>query len=388
MPKSSKKKILYVITQGEWGGAQKYLFDLATGPQAKNWQVEAAIGPDGGHDLNDRLTAATVKIWPLQRLRRNISPLNDLWAVVELAKVFRSAKPDVIHLNSSKAGVVGSLASRFVRRSLKHRLIYTAHGWIFHEPLNPIKKQFYCWLEKITAPAKDAIICVSDFDRQAALNNNIAEEKKIITIHNGFDAAQTELINKNEARKKIINHQNWPLTETDFVVGTIANFYATKGLADLIEAAKILINENLPLKFIIIGDGELRPQLEKLIANYQLSDKVFLAGKINQASQLLRAFDLYVCSSLKEGLPYSILEALAASLPIVTTEVGGLPEIIQDGVNGLLSTPAQPEELAEKIKLLFQDRELSQKLALAGRQTLEKKFSLTSMLDKTFPLYN
>lgn len=387
MPESSKKKILYVITQGDQGGAQKYLFDLATGQPAKNWQVEAAIGPDGGHDLNDKLTTAGIKIWPLQRLRRNISPLNDLLAVAELAKVYRSARPDVIHLNSSKAGVVGSLASWLVRRRLKHRLFYTAHGWVFNEALNPLKKQLYLWLEKITAAAKDAIICVSDFDRQTALNNKVTDEKKIITIYNGLDAAKLNLVDKNEARKKIINHQEWTLTARDFIVGTIANFYANKGLADLIEAANLLINENLPLKFIIIGDGELRPQLENLIASHQLADKIFLAGKISQASQLLQAFDLYVCSSLKEGLPYSILEAMAAGLPIVATKVGGIPEIIQDGVNGLLTAPAQPEQLAEKIKTLFYDPALSQRLVLTARQTLKETFSQRLMLEKTFQLY-
>ena len=390
-----KKRVLYVVTQGEWGGAQRYIYDLAGSPEAQNWVINVAFGNDGDNALNPKIEALGAKIWPLKWLKRPISPIADILAVFELWRLFRQIRPDVIHLNSSKAGVVGSLASFLVSHkpyAISHKLIYTVHGWVFNEPMSALKKIFYLWAEKFTARFKDKIICVSEFDRQIALKYRIAPAEKLVRIHNGINIDSMEFLPKDEARRELIKKPWDPHAPSGLgmttVIGTIANFFSTKGLEYLIEAVRLLITDyRLPITAIIIGDGELRPQLENLISKYNLQKNIFLAGKKENASKYLRAFDIYVCSSVKEGFPYSILEAMAAELPIIATKVGGIPEIIENNESGLLIEPRESGALAEKIKLLLNQPELADQLAANAQKKVKEKFLKSTMIQKTFGEY-
>lgn len=389
------KKLLYIVTQGEWGGAQRYIYDLAGSPEAQNWTINVAFGNGGVNDLGDKLKALGVKIWPIKWLQRPISPIADILAIFELWRLYRQVRPDVVHLNSSKAGVVGSLAS-FLNKITGYRLpvtgyrvVYTAHGWVFNEPMSRLKKQFYLWAERFTARFKDKIICVSEFDRQVAIKNKIAPEEKLVTIHNGIDAGSMNFLPKNEAIKNLIPDSKFQIPNSNIVIGTIANFYPTKGLDYLIKAVRLLITDyRLPITAIIIGDGELRPQLENLIAKYNLQNNVFLVGRKENALQYLKAFDIYVCSSVKEGFPYSILEAMAAGLSIVSASVGGIPEMIENEKDGLLVEPKNAEKLAMAIKLFINNKDYGQRLAEQAGQSVKEKFSKNQMTEKIFKQYN
>ena len=386
---------MFVVTQGEWGGAQRYIYDLAGSPEAQNWAVDVAFGSDSENALGLKMEALGAKIWPLKWLKRPILPIADILAIFELFWLFRQTRPNVIHLNSSKAGVLGSLAASlkyFGLLTFDFRLVYTVHGWIFNEPMNAFKKQLYLLLEKFTARFKDKIICVSEFDRQVAIENKIAPAEKFVTIHNGIDAEAMEFLPKDEARRELIKNPWDPHAPSGLgmttVIGTIANFYPTKGLEYLIEAVRLLVTDyQLPVTAVIIGDGELRPQLENLISKYNLQNNVFLVGKKENGSRYLKAFNIYVCSSVKEGFPYSILEAMAAGLAVVSTKVGGIPEIIEDGKNGLLIESKNPAELAEKIKHLIDDDVLAKKIAEQTKLAAENNFSQQSMIQKTFDEY-
>lgn len=382
------KKILYVITQGEWGGAQRYIYDLATSAKASGYEAVVAFGHDSANNnaLGGKLSDQGIATVTLKHLVRPISPINDLAAIFELAKLYRRLKPDVIHLNSSKAGIIGSLASllsRHMPHAISHKLIYTAHGWVFNEPLNPLVKKIYFGLEKLTAAFKSKIICVAESDKKLAIEKNITTENKLITIHNGMDIDEGNLLANATAKKEL------SLPENTIIIGTIANFYDTKGLKYFIEAINLLKTSQtgLPLLAVIIGDGELRPQLENLIANYNLKNHFWLLGQKDNAAQYLKAFDIYICSSVKEGFPYSILEAMAAGRPIISTDVGGIPEIIQDQTNGLLIGPHDASALASQIKLLMNDASLMTRLGQQAQIDVEQKFSLSQMLEKTFNQY-
>lgn len=382
-------RILYVITQGERGGAQLYVKTLAQAGKAENQEVFAAIGEDSGSYLQRELEASGIKITNLKRLKRNISLLNDWLAVFELAGLYRQIKPDAIHLNSAKAGVIGSIAFWLMKLDRKTgvgncRLIYTAHGWTFNEPLPWLKKCLYKILEKATAGQKNKIICVSEYDRWVALGEKIAPAEKLIAIHNGLDAAAMNFLSRDEARKKLLGR---PAAEQEIIIGTIANFYPTKGLNYLIEALKILTQNALPFRAVIIGEGNLRFELEKQINGSGLQDRIILAGALPQAAQYLKAFDLAVLPSVKEGLPYFLLEAMAAGLPIVATKVGGIPEIIADSENGLLVEAKNPKALAEKIKLLAENESLRIKFAEKGLDRIKAEFSQSKMIKDTLALY-
>lgn len=378
-------KILYIITQGEMGGAQVYVKSLAEASKGRNWAFNLALGESNDNWLSQGFGSLGGRIYPIKHLRREISPLNDFLVILELFKLLHKINPDVIHLNSSKAGVVGSLASLAYRISgKKTKVIYTAHGWVFNEPMIFFKKLIFLWLEKITSPIKDKIICVSEFDRAVGIKSSIKTANNLVTIHNGIKLPNEYFLSRSEAREKI-----GPFPETALVIGTIANFYKTKGLEFLIRAFDLLVKDNKEkyLKLAIIGDGEMRQQLEKLIASCGLNDKVALLGRIDQASKYLRAFDIFVMSSVKEGFPYSLLEAQLAGVPVVATKVGGIPEIINDSVNGLLARPKDPIDLTAKMQILIDNASIRDGFVQSGIKKVTNDFSLEETLQRTLSLY-
>jgi glycosyltransferase involved in cell wall biosynthesis len=383
----NKQKILYVITQGKWGGAQKYVYDLATNLSA-DFEITVAIGQKNGEqDLQTKLSKwnqekeSKIKLIHLKHLRRSISPINDFLAIYELKKIYKKDKLDMIHLNSSKAGIIGSLAKLNIKNS---KLIYTVHGWVFNEPLGIVKIKLYTWLEKTTAKIKDKIIVLSSQERQDAINKLKVQQKKLKIIKLGTELPREKLSKKQSLKKlEIIINKS---LGNNLLIGTIANFYKTKGLDILLQAISPIKNELTKTKFILIGDGPEKYRLINLIKKYQLENIVYLAGKLNNASKYLPAFDLFVLPSRKEGMPFTLLEAINYKIPIISTCVGGIPELIKNKKTGLLVNPVQVNELTQALlTALNHPKNMSDYANNALMQN--KRYSLKNMIDDTSRLY-
>jgi glycosyltransferase involved in cell wall biosynthesis len=384
MEQKNKQKILYLITQSELGGAQKYVFDLAKNLK-NDFEIFVGFGEQGDEgELAKKIKEENIVFYTIPHLKRAISPFNDLRAIFEIKKLIKQINPDIIHLNSSKISILGSIASRqltIVNYQLS--IVYTAHGWIFNEPMSRLKKTLYKYAEKFTARFKDIIICVSEFDRQIAIKEKIAPADKLITIHNGIEPIK--FLSRESAQQE--------LGISDKGLGTlnivsIGNLYQTKGFKYLIQAANILVTRYaLRIMVTIIGEGREQKNLEDIIKTNNLKNNVILTGRIDHASKYLKAFDLYVCSSIKEGLSYTIIEAMQAGLPIVATKVGGNPELINDQADGLLAEPANPEDLVDKIKKIIDNHELGRIFGQSVEKKVSHFFSLNSMLKKTKDVY-
>ena len=377
------KKILYVITLPEIGGAQKYVLDLACNLKDK-YEVMVASGGKLGSPLFQKLEQEKIEYYPLKHLKREIDPLHDILAVFEMRKLIKMFKPDIIHLNSSKAGVIGSLGSV----GLKTKVIYTAHGFVFNEPMNIIKKKIYLYAEKFSAIYKNKIIAISEKDKQIGIKNKIAPKEKFVTIQNGLNLNDINFLSKEESRRELNLSQNHK------VIGVIANYYPTKALHRLIEAAGIIIQDFNNAKFILIGDGPQRKSLEEQIKKMRLTNN-FLFGPIKNAARYLKALDVFVLPSVKEGFPYAILEAMAAEEPIVATKVGGVPEIITDGENGFLVESVQGKvetktikKIAEKTIYYLKQPEIAEIFTTNAYKKLINKFTLEQMIQKTEEVYN
>jgi glycosyltransferase involved in cell wall biosynthesis len=392
--KNDKKTILYLITQSEFGGAQRYVFDLAM--NLKNeFNIIVAFGGGENEEFTEKLKENNIEYYILKNLKREISPINDFLAIFEIIKLIKKIKPDIIHLNSSKISILGSFAAkicyvlrvpRFAREARRAcYVIYTVHGWVFNEPLSKWKKSFYFRAEKFTSLFKDRIICISKLDYEIAKTKLKILEKKLTLIYHGLEPIN--FLPCDEARQKLLQTFDFRLSTFDLVIGTIANLYKTKGLEYLIEAIKILTTYNSQLTALIIGGGTERKNLEDLISQLNLKSRVFLLGNIKNAAELLPAFDIYANSSVKEGFPYSILEAMSAGLPIVATEVGGIPEMINDGKNGLLVESQNPQALAEKIKILIEDENLRKIFGEETKQKVKDEFEMEKMIKKTREVY-
>jgi len=272
--------------------------------------------------------------------------------------------------------------------------VYTVHGWVFNEPLPAWKKLFYQYAEKFTAVLKNKIICVSQLDYNIARNQLKIPEKKLSLIYHGIKPINF-LLREKAWQKLQANTTNFKSEirnlKSEIRIGTIANLYKTKGLEYLIQAIYIIKREFLLLTsnflLIIIGEGEERKNLESLIAQMNLKNTVILAGRIDNAAKLLRGFDIFCCSSVKEGFPYAILEAMSAGLPIVSTKVGGISDMISDNQNGLLAEAKNPQDLAKKIIEIINNPEFGQKLGAQAKMYVEEKFSFDKMVGKTKEVY-
>ncbi|MDO8495763.1 MAG: glycosyltransferase [bacterium] len=383
-----KKRVLFVITQSELGGAQRFLNDFITHLDRAKYEPILAVGQDGDGALTALLQGkATLHI--LQKLRREISLFEDLAAVRELRRLIKKTKPDVLFLNSSKAGFIGAAAAVFPYHIRNLKVIYRIGGWTFNDPWPSWKKKLWITLEKISARWKDIIIVNNQHDFRQAQDLNIRPKEKLLMIHNGLDVYKTTLLPREEARLKLfekIAKYAGKIFHTKTIIGTIANFYPTKGLRYFISAAEAF-RDNEEVAFVIFGDGQERAELEKLIAEKRLQKKVFLMGRVPRASEFLTAFDIFVLSSVKEGFPWAVLEAMAAKVPVIATSVGAVPEIIEDGKNGLIVDPKRSAQISAKISEILSNHRLSHDLGINGHQTVLFKFSLDKMTKRTEELF-
>ena len=376
-----RTKILYVITKSNFGGAQRYVFDLATTMPRDQFDVAVVAGGTGA--LLGKLESASVRTLSLPFLGRDISALADLRTIFALVRIFRNEKPHIIHTNSSKAGILGAVAGRLYRASLlfsrteKPRIIFTAHGWAFDENRSAIAKLILKAIYWTTLLLSHKTIAVSEAVRSKVSLLPFVQ-KKITVIKNGI--APIDFLSREDARTFFQERAARPLPAEGMLVGTIAELHPIKGLRYAIEAVALLKDRGTRITYIIIGEGEERAALETLIKEKKLEGSVFLVGHINNAAQYLKTFDIFLLPSLSEGLPYVILEAGLAGIPVVATRVGGIPEIIEDEASGILVSPRSSTEISEAL------------IRQMGHEKLQsvtpENFSLSRMSERTLTLYD
>lgn len=298
------KKILYVITKGNWGGAQRYVFDLAIALPRGQFEVAVAYGQPGL--LAQKLHAAGITTYELP-LQRDVSALQDLRSFSALYALCKNMQPDTVHLNSSKAGGIGALAANLA--GVKN-IVFTIHGLPEDEARNPLARMFIWLMTRITVMLCDKVITVSA--------DNHRRIGKSTLIYNGV--AQIMFGDGAAIRSA------FPAGTT--ITGTIGELTHNKNQIALIEEAR-----TKPDMYVaIVGEGELRKELEQKITEYKLEDRVKLFGFIS-AAEVMRGFDVFALPSKKEGLPYVLLEAKQAGLPIVANRVGGVGEILDSNLD-------------------------------------------------------
>ena len=383
-------KVLYLITKSNWGGAQRYVFDLAThlvtrSPSEK-WQAVVAVGDDGL--LVQKLREKNIRVIPLPEAQRDIAIFKEIKLLYRLFKIIRQEKPSVMHVNSSKlAGLsafVGWCLKTFTIAHLPLHIIFTAHGWPFNEDRNKLAKAamyFFSWLTSLFATIT-VTITQKDFEQGKRM---WFVGRKMRLVYNGID--EIIFYDKDEARRQI-NSVSPPTPSYDkrgpggdIWIGTIAELTPNKGLEYLAKAAEQIPNAY----YIVIGEGELRSDLKNLIQRSDLGARFKLAGFLPEANRYLKAFDIFVLPSLKEGLPYTLLEAAQAGLPVVASNIGGIPDIV--GQAGMLVPPKNPKLLARSLSALIKDEKLRHSLGQQLQSRVAKEFNFENFLSQTYDLY-
>ena len=381
---NERKKILYLITKSEWGGAGKYVYDLALAAKKRGFDVAVAAGGRG--ELAPKLKKENIRYFNVEGLQRNVTFIKPFVSGLILLKIFFKFRPDVLHANSPQAAGIAGIAlliCRLFAWKRSFQAVYTVHGWSYHEARPKWQNFLIRLFSKITCLFYQKIICVSEYDRQSALKFKIAPAKKLLTIHNGINPQDLNFLSREEARRKL-NLQDIRCP----VIGNVGEFTKNKGQIYLLETFKNLREIGLKFKGLIIGWGEEKLNIKNKISGLNLENDIFLIDNISPAAPYLKAFDVFVLPSLKEGLPYTLLEAGLAELPIVAANVGGIPEIIENEKNGILVPAKNAGALASAIKKLQNDKELRDALAKNLYKKVSAEFSKKEMLEKTFALYD
>lgn len=383
------KKILFVITKSNWGGAQRYVYDLATSLDRNEFNIEVVAGGNGL--LKEKLEAAGIVVTSLHTMERDINLKKELRAAKELWSIFRDRKPDIVHLNSSKAGGLGALTARLA--GVK-QIIFTAHAWAFNENRGSISKMVISFFHWLTIILSHRTIAVSESVKEQVGHMPFLENK-IRVIHLGMDPFD---LKERDASRKLLFHHDGPLAsathgenndggslDTEIWIGTISELHPVKGIPYTIDAIALLKEEYPHLRFYVIGEGEQRPLIEKQIIKRRIESKVHLVGFVDDAKTYLKAFDIFVLSSLSEAFGYSLVEAGLAGVPVIATSIGGIPEVVDDA--GILVQPRNGRAIADAIKKLLDKPEEKERLAKALNSRVLEHFNNGAMLTGTLEIY-
>lgn len=362
-------KILQLITRADWGGAQRHVFDLATRINSGQFRVTVACAPDG--ILVHRLRSLGVEVLPVRSFQREIAPIQDVAAVREVAELIRLTGAHLVHAHSSKAGLLGRIAARWCDVPV----VYTAHGFAFGGRASPLVSRVgYLGAEWLAGHLwTDRILTVSEADYRLAVAYRLAPAHRVHVIHNGIDPEPFARIPLRDSREDLP------------VVGTISRLVPGKGLEELLRAAQTVLRHR-PVRVMIAGDGPLEAPMKLLAEELGIAQHVRFVGFVEHPASFLREVDLFALPSYKEGLPYTVLEALAAGRPVVASDVGGLPEIITEGVNGRLVPAGNVTLLAQAIRQLLDLPDLKDP-SLQARRSVNERFHIDTMISRIQAVY-
>ncbi len=369
-------KILYCITKGNFGGAQRYVYDLATHIDKSKYEVVVLCGE--GDALPNKLEGQGIRVIRLNVLKRDISIVNEFKSFIEIYKIFKKERPDIIHLNSSKMGGIGAFIGRIV--GIKN-IIFTAHGFAFNEKRPLWQKLILIFFHHLTILLTHKTIMVSektkkDIDYLPFIKN------KLIKIYNGIDT-HLDFYDK-EKSKEILKEKNINFNNKKILL-SIGELHKNKGYDIFIPHLKGIKKDFL---YIIIGNGEERENLDKIIKENNLTEKVYLLGRIEEAYKYIKMSDIFILPSRTEAFPYVLLESGLASSIILASRVGGIPEIILENETGLLFDLYDRENVISKIEQLLSDENIRYRLSNNIHRKVVEEFSIEKMLEKTLSVYS
>lgn len=372
-----KINILYLITKLELGGAQKQLLTLISGLDKERFAVFLFTAKKGLM-LSDVSSIDGLILARSRWLERPVNPFKDILAFLEICAFIKKNNIQIVHTHSSKAGILGRLSARFAKVKF---ICHTAHGWSFNDFQPFFQRKLFILLERLCARFTDKIIVVSYSDRQKGLANHIGGPDKFHLIRYGIDYSGF-ILRDRDIRKEL------GIAAQDLTVGMVSCFKPQKAPQDFIRLAS-LVNQSMPgVKFILVGDGVLRARIQALINKFNLQRNVILTGWRKDINRILSAIDVLALTSLWEGLPIAVLEAIASSIPVIATNTGGIEEVIIDGKTGFLVSPQDTRGMSEKITLLLKDAGLRGQVARNAKNNLNGDFTLANMVKNYQDVYN
>jgi len=368
------KKILFIITHLELGGAQKQLLSFVKKLDRKKYSIYLCAG-DRGYLKNEFMSFSPLETNLIAELIRGINPFYDFIAFIKLYFYIRKNKFDIVHTHSPKASILGRWAAYLA--GVKN-IIYTVHGWPFHRFMNPLLYWLYVFLEKITAGITKKIIVVSSEGLSEGIKRVLPFSDKFAIIHYGVNIKWVDSIFLK--RKSNFSFDN--------SIVNISCLKPQKGLVYFLEAARVILNKRTDVKFSIVGEGPLRKSIDREITKGKLTKHVSLDGWISDLSGVFSRASILVITSLWEGLPLAVIEAVTSGVPVVATDTGGILDILNNHNNGVIIKCKDVKTTADAVLAILDNYSQWSKKALDAREKLNLIYwSDERMVSQTEKIY-
>lgn len=371
-----------VIARLNIGGPAQHVIHLTAGLPADRFESKLLIGREAPTEGSMADLAARAGVSPVivPGLGRRLSPLDDLHALGFTYRFFRTFRPDVVHTHTAKAGAIGRLAARLAGVPV---IVHTYHGHVFHGYFSPLVTRVFLGIERRLARVTTRLLTVSDSVEKELLRYGIAAPGDVSVMPLGLDLRRCLDVEcrRGELRDELGMERETPL------VGIVARLVPIKRHDDFVSAAMRVAAAAPTCHFLIVGDGERRAALEALVARSGLAARTHFLGWRHDLDRIYADLDVVVLTSANEGSPVSLIEAMAAACPVVATRVGGVPDLVEHGVNGLLVPPGAADAVADAVLELLADADRRSALGRAGRKRVYPAFSVERLLADVADLY-
>jgi len=363
-----KINVVHLVEELTIGGLEKTLTAVVLNLNKKKYNVSVWCLREGGF-FADKLVKEGIDVNIL-----HISTSRNPLSIYKLYRLLKSHKFDIIHTHAYSAGTIGRISA-----FLAGIPVIISHNHSIYDYYN----KYYHFVEWLLSLITDRVICISEVVNRFANETQRINAKKLITIHNGIDDVCPVTEKRSSDLKKELG---LPINHS--VICTIAHLEEHKGLKYLLESASLLLASRRDISFLFVGVGALERKLKKLCVDLKIEKNVIFSGERSDIPEILFSIDIFVLPSLREGLPLTILEAMACGKPVIATNVGGIPEIVVDGVSGILVSPKDPEALFRAMDELLNDRAKLTKMGHHGERVCEESFSSNAMIEKIENLYD
>ncbi len=385
-------KVMHVIARLNVGGAARYVIELLSHLKALGYETQLVCGVVGKHEGDMRYLADEygLDVTIIPSLGREISPVGDILTIYRLWRLIRREKPDIVHTHTAKAGLVGRVAARLCRVPV---VVHTFHGHVFAGYFGKTKTRVFLLLERLMARFSTRIITLSAaLKRELAQIYRIAPENCIEVIELGFDLDKLLALERQSGTlRQSPFRQAYGIPADTPLVGIVGRLVPIKNHDLFLRAARIVVDTLPGVWFAIVGDGERRAELEALTAALRLMDQVRFCGWATDLLPVYAALDMLVLCSDNEGLPVSLIEAMAGGVPVVATNVGGVSDLLEGGDGtpgkiGQIVPPGDANALAEAILNTLKD-ERAHERAIAARQSVARRYGIAHSAALTDALY-
>ncbi len=360
----NKKHIVFIL-QGGKGGTQEYIKMLLKYLNRDKYEITVICHGE----LFEELTSLGYKTHYVEMVR-NISIWKDLVSLKNVLSYLKNNKIDIVYSHSSKGGVIGRIAARL----LNIYNLYNPHGWSFNMNISNKKKRFYILVEKITAKLSNKIITISKAEYNDAVLKSIADRNKLVLITNGVDLGKFNKDSDDNFKQSL----NIP---KDFkVVGMMGRLTEQKSPQTFVEIAKIVTDSYPNCKFMLIGDGELRDVLKKMVADFNLGKNLMFTGWVNDPEKYIPIIDVGVSTSKWEGFGLVLAEMMASGKPVVASKVDGIPFVVRNNIDGFLCKPDDVKGFAKFILRLLNEDDLYKSMSESAYKHAHKKYDFKRVI--------